>query len=156
MKLTVKQIEEIADSIDAGFTYYVNPDTGEAEETLENDENCLFPEVDDEDFEALLESMPDWQKETLKENKEQSERINSWKRCVTINQPDSSEAYTFMEDFVEEIIPEDEQKMFRKALQWKSPFSNFNNLIHDSEYLDDWREFKKKKLVEYVREELIE
>ena len=155
MKLSEEQIEKIAESIDVGFTYYVNPDTGAAEETLENDENCLVPDVDDEDFEAFLEDIPDWQKEMLIENKEQRERIDSWERCIIIEKPDSSEAYKFMEDFVEEIIPEAEQKMYWKALQWKSPFSNFNNLIHNSEYLDDWYEFKKKKLMEYVREVLI-
>ena len=59
-----------------------------------------------------------------------------------------------MEDFIEEIIPEKEQKMFWKALQWKKPFANFNNLIHNSDYLEDWYTFKQQKLMEYVREGL--
>ena len=156
MKLSEEQIEKIAESIDAGFTCHINPDTGEIEETRENDDFEIIPDEDDDDYEEFMEDMPDWQKETLKENKEQSERIDSWDRCIIIDQPDSSEAYTFMEDFVEEIIPESEQKMFWKALQWKKPFANFNDLIHDSKYLDDWYEFKKNKLMEYVKEELIE
>ena len=90
----------------------------------------------------------------LKDIKEQMARIDLWDRIIIIKQPDSHEAYRFMEDFVEEIIPKTEQKMFWKALQWKSPFSNFNDLIHDSKYLDNWYKFKKKKLREYVREEL--
>ena len=156
MKLTEEQLEKIAESIDAGFTCHINPDTGEIEESRENDEFEIIPDEDDDDYEEFMESMPDWQKETLKENIEQSERINSWKRLVIIEKPDSSEAFTFMQDFVEEIIPEPDKKSYRKALQGEGPFSNFNNLIHDSEYLDDWRDFKKKKLVEYVREELME
>ena len=154
MKLSEKQIEKIAESIDAGFTCHVNPDTGEIEETRENDDFEIIPDEDDEDYEEFLEDMPDWQKETLKENKEQSARINSWDRCIIIEKPDSSEAFKFMENFVEEVIPEPEQKMYRKALKWKKPFANFNDLIHESKYLDDWYEFKKKKLMEYVREEL--
>ena len=155
MKLTEEQIKQIAESIDAGFTCHVNPDTREIEETKENDDFDLFPDEEDEYYEEFMEDMPDWQKETLKEIKEQTARINSWDRCITIEQPESSEAFRFMEDFVEEIIPEPEQKMYRKALAGKGPFSNFNVLIHDSTFLDDWYEFKKKKLMEYVQEELI-
>ena len=157
MKLSEEQIEKIAELIDAGFTCHINPDTGEIEETRDyGDDFNYIDDEDDEDYEEFMEDMPDWQKEVRKEIKEQTARIDSWDRCIVIEQPDSSEAFRFMEDFIEEIIPESEQKMYRKALQWKSPFSNFNNLIHDSEYLDNWHEFKKKKLMEYVREELIE
>ena len=154
MELSEGQIEKIAESIDAGFTCHINPDTGEVEETRENDDFEIIPDEDDEDYEEFMEDMPDWQKEIRKDIKEQTARIDSWDRCIVIEQPDSSEAFRFMEDFVEEIIPEPEQKMFRKALQGKKPFANFNNLIHESKYLDNWYEFKKKKLMEYVREEL--
>ena len=156
MKLTEEQIEQIAESIEAGFTCSVNPDTGEIEKTRENDEFDLIPDEDDEYFEDYLESESEWQKETRLELKEQAERINSWDRIIVIEEPDSSEAFRFMEDFVNEAIPETEQEMYQKALNSKGPFSNFNVLIHDSEHLDNWYEFKKKKLMEYVREELRE
>ena len=156
MKITEEQIEKIAESIDAGFTCHINPDTGEMEETRDygDDFNYIDDVDDEEEYEEFLESEPEWQKEMRKDIKEQTARIDSWDRCITIEQPDSSEAFRFMAEFVEEIIPESEQKMFWKALQRKSPFANFNDLIHDSEYLEDWYEFKKKKLMEYVREEL--
>ena len=156
MKLTEDQIKQIAESIDADFTCHVNPDTGEIEETRDygDDFNYIDDIDDEEENEEFLESEPEWQKEMRKEIKEQTERIDSWERRIIIEKPDSSEAFRFMEDFVEEIIPEPKQKMYWKALQWKKPFANFNDLIHDSEYLEDWYEFKKKKLVEYVREKL--
>jgi len=157
MKITEKQIEKIAESIDVGFICHINPDTGEIEETSDyGDDFNYIDDVDEEEYEEFLESEPEWQKEMRKEIKEQTARIDSWERCIIIEKPDSSKAFRFMEDFVEEIIPESEQKMFWKALQWKKPFANFNDLIHDSKYLDDWYEFKKNKLMEYVKEELIE
>ena len=151
MKLTEEQIEKIAESIDSGFTCHVNPDTGEIEETRENDDFDIIPDEDDEYFEDYLESETEWQRETRLELKEQTERINSWERIIVIEQPDSHESFRFMEDFVEEIIPESEQETYRKALKSKGPFSNFNVLIHDSEFLASWHEFKNKKLMEFVR-----
>jgi Uncharacterised protein family (UPF0158). len=156
MKLTEEQIEKIAESIDAGFICHINPDTGEIEETRENDDFDLFPDIDDENYdEEDFASEPEWLKETRKENKEQQERIDSWERLIIIEKPDSSEDLEYMQDFTEKVIPETEQKTYQKALQSRSPFSNFNILIHDSEHHEGWHEFRKKKLIEYVREMLI-
>ena len=154
MKLTDEQIEQIAESINAGFTCNVNPETGEIEEIRENDEFDLIPDEDDEFFDDYLESETEWQKEMRLELKEQTERINSWERVIVIEQPDPSETLRYMQAFADEVIPEAEQEMYWKALKSKGPFSNFNVLIHDSEYLDNWHEFKKKMLIEFVREEL--
>ena len=154
MKLTDEQIEQIAESIEAGFTCKINPDTGEIEEIRGNDEFDLIPDEDDEYFEDYLESETELEKEIRLELKAQTERINSWKRIIVIEKPDSFEAFLFMEDFVNEVIPETEQEMYRKALKSKGPFSNFNVLIHDSEHLDKWYEFKKKELIDYVTKQL--
>jgi len=155
MKLSEEQIKKIAESIDAGFTCYVNHDTGEIEETRENDDFDIFSDEDEEEYdEEFLESEPDWHKETRKELKEQMARIDSWERLIVIEKPDSSEDFRYMQDFVEELIPVPDKKTYLKALQSKGPFSNFNILIHDSEFLDDWYEFKTKKLIEFVREAL--
>ena len=150
MEPSDKQIKEIADSIDAGFVCYVNPETGEMEEFTEGDE--LEIDLDEEEDEEYDE--PTWQKDARKQLKERIARVNSWNKFVIIRKPNSDEAFRFMEDFIEEIIPEKEQKMFWKALQWKKQFANFNNLIHNSDYLEDWYTFKQQKLMEYVREGL--
>ena len=156
MKLSDEQIREIADSIDTGYINYVNPDTGEMEKMMNNEAlaNYGIYWEDEEEDEEDLGFEPDWQKEMREETKAQMARIDSWERCVAIKNPESHEAFKFMEAFVEEIIPEKEQKIYWKALSWKKPFANFNDLIHDSEYREAWFEFKRKKLEEYVREEL--
>ena len=155
MKLTEEQIEKIAESIEAGFICNVNPDTGEIEELREYDEFDIYADEDPDEYdEEYLASEPEWVKESRKEIKEQMERINSWDRIIEIEKPDSGEKLTYMKDFVVQQIPEPEQNMYRKALQGKNPFSNFNIQIQDSEHLDNWYEFKKKKLMEFVREEL--
>ena len=148
MKLSDKAIREIAGSIDCGFICYVNPETGEMEEFMENneyEEDLLVTEIDDE--------TPEWQKEEIAEIKARNERIDSW-NYVIIRQPNSNESFRFMEDFVEEVIPEKEQKIYWKALSWKRPFANFKDLIDDSEYREAWFRFKEQKLMEYVKSEL--
>ena len=146
----MKLSDEIAGSIDAGFICYVNPLTGEMEEFMEGDDL----DIDLSEDESEEDDEPTWQKDVRKQLKEQLARVDSWEKFVIIRKPNSSEAFRFMENFVEDVIPESEQKMFWKALQWKKPFANFNDLIHDSDYLEDWYAFKQQKLMEYVREEL--
>ena len=147
MKFTDEQIKEIAASIDFGSIYYANPETGEMEEFREDDFIDDFPEEIDEE-------MPGWEKEEMEEMKAKLDRIDSWKNFVIVRKPNSDEAFRFMEDFVAEVIPESEQKMYWKALNWKKPFANFRDLINDSEYREDWFRYKEQKMMEYVREEL--
>ena len=59
-----------------------------------------------------------------------------------------------MEDFVDEIIPEGNLKeQFWRALTQRHPFRNFNDIVHNCEYREDWFKFKQaaleKKEIEY-------
>ena len=155
MKLSDEIIKEIAESVDLGFTCYVNPETGDMETMMENNDLGFDLYLDENEIdEKVIENEPGWQKEVRIEIKEQMARIDSWKHCVVIQKPDSRVAFRFMEGFVEEIIPEKNKEMYWNALNWKKPFSNFNNLVHNSDYREEWFQFKLEKLIEYVREEL--
>ena len=155
MKLSEGLIAKIADSINADFICYVNPETGELEEMMNNEalaDYGIYWEEEEEENDSAFE--PDWQKEMREDTKAQMARIDSWKHRVIIEKPDSHESFRFMEDFVEEIIPENKQEIWWKALRWKKPFANFNDLVHNSEYREKWFAFKQGKLEEYVRKEL--
>ena len=115
MELSDELISEIAGSIDAGFICYVNPLTGEMEEFMEGDDLDIDLSGDEEDDKYETS----WQKDVRKQLKEQLARVDSWEKFVIIRKPDSDEAFRFMENFVEDVIPESEQKIFWKALQWE-------------------------------------
>lgn len=152
-----EQIHEIAQTIDVGYVCFVNPDTYEME-IMFNDE--MFDHYgiswdEGEDEEEFLEDLPDWQKEMHADVKVQIKRINSWKRVIRVEKPESSEAFAFMERFVDEIIPEGTLKeQFWNALNRKHPFSNFNQIVHSCKYREDWFAFKQNELERYVRREL--
>ena len=117
----------------------------------------LFRSEDDlvDDFpEEIDDEMPGWEKEEMEEMKAKLDRIDAWEKFVIVRKPESNEAFRFMEDFVEEVIPGQLQEKYWNALNRRGPFANFNNLVHNSEYREEWFKFKLEKLIEYVKEEL--
>ena len=158
MKLSNELIKKIADAIDADFVCYVNPEIGEMEEMMNDavlaDYGIYWEDDDEEALEKDQASEPDWQTEMRKGAKAQMDRVCSWRHCVTVKKLEVQESFRFMEDFVEDIIPEDKQGIWWKALSRKSPFANFNDLAHNSEYRERWFEFREQGMMEHVREEL--
>ena len=129
-----KPIASIADSINAGFICFFNLDTLEVEELPDL-------QVDDpEEFEDLTGvSYEEWN--TKPEN---------WKHCIEIRPLVSRDSYQIMELFVEEVDNEKLQQRLRYALNHRKPFANFGRLIDDSEYRQDWFDFRQKQLEQYV------
>ena len=160
INLSDKQIHEIAERVDIGDICYINTNTGEVI-FMFNDE-MLFNygiswEDDDEEDENPDGYTPDWQDEMYAEVKADMAKINSWdlKDTIRIEKPESHEAFKFMERFVDEVIPEGKLKQdFWKALSRKHPFGNFNAIVHNCEYRENWFEFKQNALEEYVRNEM--
>ena len=107
----------------------------------------------DEEEEGPDENWPEWQKEMYTAIKADMAKIESWQHVIRIEKPDSDEAFGFMERFVDEMIPDGKLKEnFLKALSQSHPFRNFNAIIHNCEYREDWFIFKQEALEEYVRE----
>jgi len=160
MKFSKEQIKEMADMLNTGHNVcYANPDTGEVEIMFDNEmlDNYGISWEDDEEEEENLEeeSTPNWQDELYDDVKAQMERINSWEHKIRIEKPESHEAFRFMERFIEDVVPEGKLKVqFWKALSRSHPFRNFNAIVHECEYREDWFAFKQEALEEYVRREL--
>ena len=152
-KITDEKISEMAEVL--GMQYhvcYVNPDTGEVEIMFTNDYLADYgiswddEEEDEEDF------THGWQQEFHDDIKAQMARIDSWRHFIRIEKPDSHESFAIMENFVDEIIPEGKlKKQFYDALSRKHPFSNFNYIVHNCKYRDEWFKFRQNALEEYVK-----
>lgn len=131
-----KLVHEVADFIDAGLTCFINPRTL-AMEQVPQDLN------DPDEYRMITGSI--W-KDSFKHNK--------WKRCITVEPPESYISFNIMEQFTKRVNDKRLQNRLVDALNRKKPFANFKYIIESSEYLQEWFEFKKTKLEEYVWEQL--
>jgi len=160
-KLTDEQIRDIAETIDAMDNIcYINRETGEVifmmNDEMLSDYGISWEDEDEEDVPPDDDS-PDWQKDMYSEVKADMEKIYSWdfEDTIRIKKPESHESFEFMERFVDEIIPEGKLKQdFWKALSRSHPFRNFNAIVHNCKYREDWFRFKQVALEEYVRKEI--
>jgi hypothetical protein len=155
-KLTKKQIHEIAEMIDMGHICYLNCNTGEYIMMLNNEmlaEYGIYWE-EKENFDPEEAFNQEWEKEMYKDVKADMDKIYSWglTDTIRIEQPESHKGFEFMEQFVDEVIPVGRLKLdFENALSRKHPFGNFNAIVHNCKYREDWFAFKQQALEEYVR-----
>jgi hypothetical protein len=138
-------VKDVADSLSAGLVCYINPDTLEIiniPQTIAD--TMMFDEDEDDENEDEEEGEPFYA--DLK-------RINrDWEGTITINPPDSTESFSFMEQFVS-ILPESRiSKRLSDALSGRKPFSHFNTIIHQSDEREAWFAFRQKCLENYVAE----
>lgn len=129
-------INPIAQSIDAGFSCFLNPETLEIED---------IPQImidNPHEFEMLTGHSPDDEK--LKHE--------SWNECYTFEPLDSHESFLIMQKFTENLEDEILQEELFHALNNKSPFSNFKRIMNKSGQADNWFLFKMDYLEDYVRQ----
>ena len=103
MKITAKQINEIAQELEAGMRVYMNRETLEFKSVLDWDEL-----MDPEQWEETAETIE-----------------NEWPAAIVLEKMDSREAFRVMEDFINEIEDSKFQEDLIKILSRKSPFANF-------------------------------
>ncbi len=132
MKLTSKQINEIAQELEAGMKVYINRNNHEIRTIL--------------DWDDVLDTEP-WDEEKEKIEKE-------WEDYAIIEKMESREAFGIMEDFVDWLDDEKMKEDLTKILSRKSPFANFKAEVEASEYRNKWFDYRTEKFEEYVREQL--
>ncbi|MBI4645185.1 MAG: hypothetical protein HY738_00990 [Bacteroidia bacterium] len=134
-----KVVSQIADSIDAGFICYLNPETLETENIPQEMINNPY------EFEAMtgesLDSMD------LQHSK--------WESCITFEPLESHESFKIMEQFVKSIADRRLREKLINALDRRKPFANFKAIIDNSPYRQDWFDFKKQWLENHVKELLL-
>jgi hypothetical protein len=132
MKLTAKQINEIAQELEAGMKIFINRENLEIRTILDLDD-MIDPEPWDQEFEKIE---------------------SEWADYITIEKPESREAFRIMEDFIGEVDDKILQQDLIKILNRKSPFANFKAEVESSAYRQKWFEFRTRKYEEYVKEQL--
>jgi hypothetical protein len=158
-KLSNEQIHDIAETVDAmNHTCFINPDTGEYFFMMSSDSLADYgiywdDALEEGEVDAPDESWPEWQKEMYHEVKADMNKFYEWApHIIRIEKPESHEAFGFMERFVDEVIPEGKLKRdFQRALSRSHPFRDFNAIVHNCDYREEWFTFKQAALEEYVR-----
>ena len=132
MKITAKQINEIAQELEAGMKVYLNKETLEFRTIL--------------DWEDIIDNDP-WDEEVDK-------IYNEWTDFAIITKMESREAFKVMEDFTGEINDKHFREDIEKILCRKSPFANFKAEIESSPYRQKWFDFHLNANIEYGKYQL--
>jgi hypothetical protein len=135
MKLTEKQIEEIADNLDSGMRCFYNLKTGEIK-TILNFDNWIG--ADEEPWEE--------------ESKEIDENWGDYFEFVGF---ESHESFQIMADFAESIEDNRLQNNLIDALNKRKPFQNFKWQIDNSgEFRQQWFDYKKMRYIQWIIEQI--
>ncbi len=135
MKLTDKQIEEIADDLDSGMKCFYNLRTGEIK-TIINSDSWIC--ADEEPWEEDI--------------KEIEENLNNF---VEFNGFSTQESFRIMADFAENLENDNLQKKLVNALNKSKPFGNFKWQIDNSgDYRQEWFNFKKARYINRVKDQI--
>lgn len=129
-------IQKIAQELDSGFNCYYNSKT---------DEIIAIPNFsqfsDDEDF-----------KEAFSDNLEKVE--NHKADFIKIETLESYESFKIMELFVEQLPDENLKSDLENVLANKKPFQNFKHKIDNSDFRQNWFDFKQSELEKIVETKL--
>jgi len=135
VKLTDKQIEEIADDLDSGMKCFYNIRTGEIK-TIINSDSWIC--ADEEPWEEDI--------------KEIEENLNNY---VEFNGFSTQESFRIMADFAENVDNDSLQKKLVNALNKSKPFGNFKWQIDNSgDYRQEWFNFKKARYIDRVKDQI--
>jgi len=135
MKLTEKQIEEIADDLDLGMRCFYNQKTGEIK-SLPNFDNLIGAEEEP------------WEEES-------KEIDENWADYFEFEILESRESFQIMADFADSVTDTRMQDKLVNALNNRKPFQNFKWQIDNSgEYRQKWFAFKKTRYIQWVKKQI--
>ncbi len=135
MKLSEKQIKEIAENLECGMICYVNKETKEIKTMIDFDQSFGDTEIWEEEFEEIEKNIDQYLK---------------------IEKPSSREAYRMMTDFTEEVMNSQIKNRLIYALNRNKPFKNFKYEVdYNEEVRQHWFKFKSKKYQEWVGDYLM-
>jgi len=127
-------VSRIADSLLAGLICYFNPDTLEVED---------LPEImiqHPEEFELMTGESAD----------SLELKHKNWTNCIEIEPMESYESFKVMEYFIDEVQDYKLKEKLINTLNRKKPFANLKFLVENSNYRQQWFDFKQKYYENYV------
>jgi len=132
----LKAVSEIADGLDAGLFCFLNLDTLETEDVPES---FLYDlEEDDEETDELDDGL--------------DFKYPTWENRMSFEPLESNESFEIMEMFTQQLEDKKLQSQLVYALSHKKPFANFKFHVDNSNYRQDWFDFKKHQLEIHVKE----
>jgi len=131
-----KIISEIAQELNCGNDCYYNSKTNELI-TIPNFEEILDEDEFQETFGAELKKVKEKKTEFIK-----------------IEVLESFESFKIMERFISQISKKKLQTELENILERKKPFQNFKNRIDNSDFRQNWFDFKLNELGKIVAKEL--
>jgi len=135
MKLTEKQIEEIADNLDCGMRCFFNLKSGEIKTVLNLDSWIM---ADEEPWEDELKEIE-----------------NNWSDYFEFEGFETHESFQIMADFTDCVEDKAIQNKLINALNRPKPFQNFKWQIDNSgDYRQQWFDYKKMCYIEWVKEQI--
>lgn len=133
MEIKAEKIKDIAGELECGMLCFYHISSGDVES---------YPDPDDPYFEE-----EPWKELIKKIKKNKSEYLQFEKMA-------SSEAFKVMENFADSLQDEVMKRRIYDALSYRGPFQNFKRLIDDSDFRQDWFDFKTKAYIEHVKDQL--
>ena len=127
-------VSKIADSLLAGLICFFNPETFEVEDIPKE------MAYDPEEFEMVTGET--FESAGLKHE--------NWQNCLTIEPMESHDSFKIMEYFVDEVKDINFQEKLINALNRNKPFANFKYLVENSDYRQQWFDFRQAKYEFYV------
>jgi hypothetical protein len=129
-----KVVFEIAGELLIGFMCFFNPETLEIESVPQK------MIVDPEEFEMITgEKYTDAEMKHLQ-----------WQECIEVEPMDSHESFKVMEHFIDEVDDNNLQNKLINALNRHKPFANFKYIVENSEYRQQWFDFRQEQWELYV------
>jgi hypothetical protein len=129
-------IKEIAQELDCGNDCYYNPKTDEII-AIPNFSNVS----DEEEFKECF-------KTDLKKVKKDKADL------IKIEALEGFESFKIMERFIDQISDAEFKTELENILERKKPFQNFKNSIDNSDFRQEWFDFKKIELEKIVETQL--
>ncbi|TLX72319.1 hypothetical protein E9993_18590 [Labilibacter sediminis] len=129
-----KVVSEIADGLSAGLICFFNPDTLEVEDVPKE------LAYDPEEFEMM----------TCETFESAGLKHENWENCVAIEPMESRDSFKIMEYFVDEVKDINFQEKLINALNRNKPFANFKYLVENSDYRQQWFDFRQAQYEFYV------
>ena len=129
-------INPVAQSVDAGFVCYLNPETLEMEEIPKSHL----------DYTHGIEQITGFGSD------DENPKHESWDECYVFEPLNSDESFNIMESFAEIVEDEILQEELFYALKSKKPFANFERVITGRRQSDNWFFFKMNWLGDHVKQ----
>jgi len=134
VNISNRYISHIAQALDCDMICFMNPYTYEIED-VPHDFLCgMYHDVT-------------WQ--------EAVNRVDQWRKYITIDRPGLTESVEIMRSFVDKCIPSGVLKEeLHDVLTLRRPDKNFSRIVENSSYRDKWATYHRRQMMKHIRRKL--